>query len=453
MIKQTWANLSPQKKKWTVIGVAIGGVLLFVWGLSSLGGEVQRKTNAKPTITNVLTDADPRGVGLDSLNAEQRAQSKELNDLKLTVKNLMNGTQAQQATAEGLKQIQGQLGELATQLQATQSAQQKLELDNRDLGKQLQDAQSKAPPPEKAAEIERKAAQQQTQAQERERYDLTLRDPNRNQGNFFANAPAPEKEPEKPGSAPKKEEPPKIMSYGDEAPVEDPDADAKEEDVYLPAGAILSGAIITGIDAPTGNGARKDPFPVLLRVKKEAVLPNRFRADVRECFLIASAFGDLSSERAYMRAETISCVRDDGGIIESGMDAYASGEDGKAGVRGRLVSKQGAILARSLMAGFMQGVSDAFSVRQVPSISIASSGSGTNGRTVSPVYEQAFNSQAMQGAMIGGTGKALERIADFYLEMAENLYPVIEVDAAREIDFVVKKGVQLKLKTLSKNKT
>lgn len=61
MIKQTWANLSPQKKKWTVIGVAIGGVLLFVWGLSSLGGEVQRKTNAKPTITNVLTDAD-RGL-------------------------------------------------------------------------------------------------------------------------------------------------------------------------------------------------------------------------------------------------------------------------------------------------------------------------------------------------------------------------------------------------------
>jgi len=452
MIKQTWANLSPQKKKWAVISLVVGGLLLFVWMLSGLGGETQRRSNAKPTITNVLTDADPRGVGLDSLNAEQRKQGKELSDLQLTLKNLMNGNQAQQATAEGLKQMQGQIADLTTQLQATQTAQQKTEQDNRDLSKQLQEAQSKAPTPDKAAELERKAAQQQTQAQERQRYDRTLMDPNRNQGNFFANAPAPEKEPEKPGAAPKKEEPPKIMSYGDEAPDEDPDADAKEEDVYLPAGAILSGAIITGIDAPTGNGARKDPFPVLLRVKKEAVLPNRFRADVRECFLIASAFGDLSSERAYMRAETISCVRDDGGIIESGMDAYASGEDGKAGVRGRLVSKQGAILARSLMAGFMQGVSDAFSVRQVPSISIASSGSGTNGRTVSPVYEQAFNSQAMQGAMIGGTGKALERIADFYLEMAENLYPVIEVDAAREIDFVVKKGVQLKLKTLSKNK-
>lgn len=183
-------------------------------------------------------------------------------------------------------------------------------------------------------------------------------------------------------------------------------------------------------------------------MKKEAVLPNRFRADVRECFLIASAFGDLSSERAYMRAETISCVRDDGAVIETGMDAYASGEDGKAGVRGRLISKQGAILARSLMAGFMQGVSEAFSVRQVPSINVTGTGSsGGSGKVVSPVYEQAFSSQAMQGAAIGGTGKALERIADFYLEMAENLYPVIEVDAAREIDFVVKKGVQLKLQT------
>jgi len=147
-----------------------------------------------------------------------------------------------------------------------------------------------------------------------------------------------------------------------------------------------------------------------------------------------------------MRAETISCVRDDGGVIENGMDAYASGEDGKAGVRGRLVSKQGAILARSLMAGFMQGVSEAFSVRQVPSINVTGPGSGSTNDVIDPVYQQAFNSQAMQGAAISGTGKALERIADFYLEMAENLYPVIEVDAAREIDFVVKKGTLLKIK-------
>ena len=94
----------------------------------------------------------------------------------------------------------------------------------------------------------------------------------------------------------------------------------------------------------------------------------------------------------------------------------------------------------------MQGVSEAFSVRQVPSINVTGTGSsGSNKGVVDPVYQQAFNSQALQGAAIGGVGSALERIADFYLEMAENLYPVIEVDAAREVDFIVKKGVQLKL--------
>ena len=59
--------------------------------------------------------------------------------------------------------------------------------------------------------------------------------------------------------------------------------------------------------------------------------------------------------------------------------------------------------------------------------------------------EQALNGEALQGAAISGTGKALERIADFYLEMAESLYPVIEVDALREIDFIVKRGQTLKL--------
>ena len=215
--------------------------------------------------------------------------------------------------------------------------------------------------------------------------------------------------------------------------------------MFLPAGSILSGALITGMDAPTGQGARKEPFPALLRIKKEAILPNRFRADIKECFLIASGFGDLSSERAYLRAEVISCVREDGGVIESKLDAYAAGEDGKAGVRGRLVSKQGVILARSLMAGFMQGVSEAFSVKSVPTINVRDINSTNSNKTYNPVMEQAFNGEALQGAAISGTGKALERIADFYLEMAENLYPVIEVDALREIDFIVKRGQTLKL--------
>jgi len=138
-------------------------------------------------------------------------------------------------------------------------------------------------------------------------------------------------------------------------------------DMFLPAGSILSGTLVTGLDAPTSNQSKQDPFPALLRVKHEAILPNRYRMDIRECFLIASGYGDLSAERTYMRAERISCVKKDGAIIETAMDAYSVGEDGKAGVRGRLVSKNGQIIGNALLSGFVSGISQAFAPQKVRS--------------------------------------------------------------------------------------
>ena len=76
---------------------------------------------------------------------------------------------------------------------------------------------------------------------------------------------------------------------------------AKHSEVFIPAGSILTGVLLNGLDAPTGKKAKKEPMPVLFRIKKEAILPNRFHADVRECFLLAAGFGDLSAERAYFR--------------------------------------------------------------------------------------------------------------------------------------------------------
>jgi hypothetical protein len=55
---------------------------------------------------------------------------------------------------------------------------------------------------------------------------------------------------------------------------------------------------------------------------KEAILPSRLRADARECFLIVLGYGNMSCERTYLRGETLSCVRDDGSVIESRLDFY-----------------------------------------------------------------------------------------------------------------------------------
>src|SRR3546814_20046615 len=95
--------------------------------------------------------------------------------------------------------------------------------------------------------------------------------------------------------------------------------------VTIPAGSILSGVLVTGMDAPTGKQAQRDPFPSLLRIESEAILLTRFRADLRECMLIARGWGDLSSERAYMRAERLACVRNEGTILEAAIEYSASG--------------------------------------------------------------------------------------------------------------------------------
>ena len=42
-----------------------------------------------------------------------------------------------------------------------------------------------------------------------------------------------------------------------------------------------------------------------------------------------------------------------------------------------------------------------------------------------------------------GVGKALDRLAQYYIKLAEQTFPVIEVDAGREIDVVITKGVRI----------
>ena len=191
------------------------------------------------------------------------------------------------------------------------------------------------------------------------------------------------------------------------------------------------------MDAPTGRQSRRDPYPALARIKHDAILPNRFRADVRECFLVLAGYGDLGSERAYLRTEAITCVRRDGGAIEVPIDAYATGEDGKVGVRGRVVSKQGKLIAQAMMASFVEGFSKMFSTVPVATLST------TPGQ--STPFQNVMTPQALQGAAVSGAGNALDRLANFFMDMAEELFPVIEIDAGRTVEFVLNRGATLRI--------
>ncbi|GMV01353.1 MAG: hypothetical protein AMXMBFR52_10090 [Burkholderiales bacterium] len=201
---------------------------------------------------------------------------------------------------------------------------------------------------------------------------------------------------------------------------------------YLPSGAFTRAVLLGGLDAPTGGQAQRNPQPVLLRLADNAILPNRYRASVKECFIVGAGYGDVSSERAYIRTESLSCVTRDGTAIDVPVKGYVAGEDGKAGMRGRLVSKQGQILANALLAGVASGIGHAF---QQGATTLSVSPLGTTG-TVD-------GGRQLEAGLGTGIGKALDRLAQYYISLAEKVFPVIEVDAGRSVDVVLTQGVAL----------
>ncbi|MBX3605781.1 MAG: conjugal transfer protein TraB [Piscinibacter sp.] len=212
-----------------------------------------------------------------------------------------------------------------------------------------------------------------------------------------------------------------------------PTADARTLSTFLPV-SFTRGTLLGGLDAPTGGQSQSNPHPVLIRLSDNSVLPNRFRGEYRDCFVIAAGYGDISSERAYLRTENLSCVRADGAALEVRIQGSVYGEDGKVGMRGRLVTKQGQMLANALLAGVVSGIGQGLATS---STSYSTSALGT--------IATASGADAYRAGLGTGVGRALDRLAQYYIKLAENTFPVIEVDAGREIDVVITKGVRIDL--------
>jgi conjugal transfer pilus assembly protein TraB len=211
-----------------------------------------------------------------------------------------------------------------------------------------------------------------------------------------------------------------------------PAAPSRDTRRYLPSGSFTRALLLGGLDAPTGGQAQRNPQPVLLRLLDHAVLPNQFRGRIKECFVVGAGYGDVSAERAYIRTESLSCVTRDGTAIDVPIRGYVAGEDGKAGMRGRLVSKQGQILANALLAGVASGIGTAF---QQSATTVSVSPLGTTG-TVDP-------GKQLQAGLGTGVGRALDRLAQYYITLAEKVFPVIEIDAGRTVDVVLTQGIAL----------
>ena len=230
-----------------------------------------------------------------------------------------------------------------------------------------------------------------------------------------------------------------------EAPAENEDA-KKKGDVtdYIPTGSILKVTLLNGMDAPTMAKAKTDPIPVLMKVNDLSILPNKYTYDLKECFVLGEGYGDLSSERVYIRTNNLSCISNTGKTIDMPFKAMITGEDGKAGLRGRVVSKQGAILARTIMANFVSAVGTAFGNQ---GNTIIDSISATTGVNTSTTTNNNTTSETFKAGLYQGMASGANKLADFFLKLADQIYTVIEIDANRQVELISTSKTHLKFIT------
>jgi hypothetical protein len=225
-----------------------------------------------------------------------------------------------------------------------------------------------------------------------------------------------------------------VMRFGTKSPAVERHLKAKAEvpairqTSYLPGGSMAHSVLLTGVDAPVGG----KPFPVLLALKEAFASPNSYQVPLKGCFALGKAEGNASSERADIQIVRMSCVLPDGKAFEQEITGYLVGEDGKQGIPGKLVDKEGRKIAFAAVAGVGAGLARAFGQQQV-----------TNVVTDSGAVTSTVTGDALTFGLASGAQGAATEMQRYFQKQAERLFPVVEIDAGKNVTMVMLSGTKV----------
>lgn len=204
----------------------------------------------------------------------------------------------------------------------------------------------------------------------------------------------------------------------------------QKRELILPPGALIQARLIGGVRAPTLTKALNEPQPVSMIVTNLASLPNRAKINIKECIVKGEAKGDLSTESVYIRTNYISCVTNDGEVLVSKLSGTVYGKSGVNGIGGVVVSKQGALLGRALIAGFVNGFANAANSQYQNTLT------STTGTLTSGASNMSAIDVAKSGAY-GGIANAGTEMSKFYMDMVKQIEPSIEIKANIDVDILI----------------
>ena len=214
---------------------------------------------------------------------------------------------------------------------------------------------------------------------------------------------------------------------------------AKPLSTYVPAGSYAEAVVLAGADASAGVSSQGDPRPVLLRLTSPAfgaaVAGSATRSDIEGCTVTGAAYGDLSSEKVYVRLQTLACAGEvPGTVIETTVSGFVAGS-GQAGVRGPVVSREGALVQRAFLSGVFSGIGQGVNQAFRPQAVLAGGGSAT--------FENTDLDSIGRAGLGAGAGTAGEQVSDYLIRRAEQYQPVIQLQAGTDVTVVFLQGAWL----------
>ena len=210
---------------------------------------------------------------------------------------------------------------------------------------------------------------------------------------------------------------------------------SKVQDVnsVIPAGTTVKALLVSSVDAPCGVYANADPHPVKLRILDDGHLPHSVRAKLKGGIIIASAYGDISSERIFVRLERLTQTSPPNGFIETAVTGYVTGEDGKYGVRGVVADKSERLIASAAFSGFLGGLSN-YLQATVNTQEITSSMRG---------LPNDARWDILRDSSLTGATSAMDKLSEYFIKRAEQLLPVVQVAAGRVVDITFTHGAEV----------
>lgn len=447
-------SMSPQHKKMTVIVLSFVALMLIVALVKSGDTKVSIKDRAlNRTKPVALVDTNTRTLGADAMNAELKAINSKLDKFSDKQEKFEDNLKELNKRRGNDPDVSQEVDRLKQQIKSLSGTAKKLGWDVEDIksgeivGPKDSGSTPKVEPNDPIENDDQKVQRAKETSKEAKNVPVETKapaiDPN-DASYLFRQPPVRSVGPEDPmnsNAQGKKERTLQIYTVENKPKIE---ADDESETVYLPTGTLIKAVTLNGAVGATGMNNKKDPFPIMGRIQSEAILPNGKYVDISECFVSVSGYGELSSERMMLRGERISCMAENDNYIDVSLPAFVNGEDGKAGLHGVLVLRSGALLARTTAAGFLSGLGEAFDTSQVPTLQ-----TGTNVGSKVP-YQQNFSDGALQHGAASGMSKSFEKISEYYMGLADQMFPVIEIEPGRQVDIFLTAGIKLTKQSMHK---